>query len=675
MPTFLLLLIVTAATALAQGNPDIVEPGNTRNCAPPNNEQWYRTDQTFTVDPNNTQTMYVNVEYKGFFKSTDGGKTWTILTNGIKAYGRQTDPNSPCYGEAPAVLVDPTNPNRVLLMNSGTNGYLTSLNSMAGGIFESLDGGKSFHQFIQPWMNTYTTSAGVFQPGDPKVFYYGSSAAPASYTEADPNKLFVTKGVVYKTPDGGNTWTELPTGLVPFVGATGIFIDLENPKSLLVSTYAAARVATGRQADPASQLGLMRSSDGGLTWQRVTSLPANYSPVIQGWSAPLKSTHVYLITQAPGDFPPANYFTTDFGITFRASSRYLDVVSYDPLDATGNHLLGFTWQGTSGPAPRTLFQSNDAGATWQPWGTLPTDIVDPADKKTLPSRIVFDPKDRTVVYMSGGGGHVWKTTNAGSTWQTLLDYTKLPDYFWTGGPAVSVASVVNAADFSSQLAANTWVAIRGTNMTTTTRVWASTDFTDTTLPTQLDKVQVKVGGQPAYVEYVSPGQINALLPASTPEGATTLQVVLNGIASVPTAITIGSAAPALFAWGSDKGHNYAIATHLDYSLIAPAGEYPGAATPARPGETVLFYVNGMGATSPGTPEGQIPSGLLEATVGFEMQIGGSRVADLKAYLVGAGLYQIAAVLPASLPDGEATVQILTNRGRNSDGKTTLFISR
>ncbi len=671
----LLLFILVADSALAQGNPDIVEPGNTRNCAPPNNEQWYRTDQTFTIDPNNTQTMYVNAEYKGFFKSTDGGKTWSILTNGIKAYGRQTDPNSPCYGEAPAVLVDPTNSNRILLMNSGTNGYLTSFNSMSGGIFESLDGGKSFHQFIQPWMNTYSTSAGVFQPGDPKVFYYGSSAAPASYAEADPNKIFVTKGVVYKTSDGGNTWTELPTGLVPFVGATGIYIDADNPKSLMVSTYAAARAATGRQADPAAQLGLIRSSDGGLTWTRVTSLPVNYSPVILGSSAPQKSTHVYLITQAPGEFTPANYFTTDFGITFKASSKYLDLVTYDPFDPLGNHMLGFAWQSTSGPAGRTLFESNDAGATWQPWGTLPTEIVDLTDKKTVVSRIVFDPKDRTIVYMSGAGAHIWKTTNSGATWQTLLDYTKLPDYLWTGGPAASVASVVNAADFSTQLAPNTWVAIRGTNIATTTRVWTAADFVGTTLPTQLDKVQVKVGGQPAYVEYVSPSQVNALLPATLPEGISQLQVVLNGIAGVPVPITIGPVAPAPFAWGSDKGHSYAIATHLDYSLIAPAAEYPGVATPAKPGETVLFYVNGMGPTSPGTPEGQTPSGLLENTIGFEMQIGGNRVANLKAYLVGAGLYQIAATIPANLPDGEASIQILSSRGRNSDGRTTISIAR
>ncbi|NDJ13716.1 MAG: hypothetical protein EBY17_21390 [Acidobacteriia bacterium] len=671
----LLLLLLTVATALAQGNPDIVEPGNTRNCSPPNNEQWYRTDHTFTVDPNNTQTMYVNVEYKGFFKSTDGGKTWAILTNGIKAYGRQSDPNSPCYGEAPAAFVDLSNSNRILLMNSGTNGTLTSTNSMAGGIFESLDAGKSFHQFIQPWMNTYTTSAGVFQPGDSKVFYYGTSAAPASYSEADPNKIFVTKGVVYKTSDGGNTWTELPTGLVPFVGATGIFIDTANPKALLVSTYAAARNATGRQADPASQLGLMRSSDGGLTWQRVTSLPTNYSPVILGWSAPLKSTNIYLITQAPGEFTPLNYFTTDFGLTFKPSSRYLDVVNYDPLDPTGNHMLGFTWQGNAGPPARTLFESNDAGATWKPWGTLPADITDPADKKTLPSRIVFDPKDRAVVYMSGAGGHVWKTTNAGTTWQTLLDYTKLPDYLWTGAPPASVASVVNAADFSPQLAPNTWVALRGTNLATTTRVWTAADFTGTALPTQLDRVQVKVGGQSAYIEYVSPDQVNVLLPATLPEGNTSLQLLLNGIAAVPANITLGPAAPAPFAWGADKGRNYAIATHRDYSLIAPAGEYPGVATPAKPGETVLLYVNGMGPTSPATPEGQTPSGLLETTIGFEMQIGGIQVTNLKAYLVAAGLYQIAVPLPSTLPDGEATVQILTNRGRSSDGKTTIFIAR
>ena len=60
LPVVFLLLV---RAAFGQGNPDIVAPGETRDCVA-SIEQWYRTDHTFAIDPNNTQVLYVNVEYE-----------------------------------------------------------------------------------------------------------------------------------------------------------------------------------------------------------------------------------------------------------------------------------------------------------------------------------------------------------------------------------------------------------------------------------------------------------------------------------------------------------------------------------------------------------------------------------------------------------------------------------
>ena len=58
---------------------------------------------------------------------------------------------------------------------------------------------------------------------------------------------------------------------------------------------------------------------------------------------------------------------------------------------------------------------------------------------------------------------------------------------------------------SASVAPGSWIEIYGTNMAGDTRSWGSADFNGSDAPTSLDFVSVTVGGQPAYVAYMSPG--------------------------------------------------------------------------------------------------------------------------------------------------------------------------
>jgi type II secretory pathway pseudopilin PulG len=405
--------------APGQTNPDIVGFGQTFDCKPRSDQEYYRTDETFVIDPNDPMTMYVSVEYLGFHKSIDGGKTWKLLTNGIKAYGRNEDNNIPCYGEYPFAVIDPTNSNRVILAVSGAGGTTKDVNGLSSGIFESLDGGDSFKQMIDDDMNGYVSSIAL-DPNDPSVFYYGTNSSPASYLEADPNNIFVETGLVYKLEDG--KWTELPTGFNPYTGGTGIHINPANSKELVLFTMSAPKPQGGnRSVEGAAQMGVLRSNDAGKTWSATRPLPANYEAVIVHDVAP-NFKNMFVTPFTAGGASPKSFYSLDGGVTFKESSKFMDFIAYDTNDKDGKRLLGYAWQGTQGPAIQKLFESTDSGATWKEFGTLPAEIKNIGDKKTLISHIVWDPVDKNTFYMTGASGYVWKTTDNAKTWSVLLNY-------------------------------------------------------------------------------------------------------------------------------------------------------------------------------------------------------------------------------------------------------------
>ena len=113
-------------------------------------------------------------------------------------------------------------------------------------------------------------------------------------------------------------------------------------------------------------------------------------------------------------------------------------------------------------------------------------------------------------------------------------------------PYFQASGVQNSADFSSTFAPNTWVSIKGGALSATTRSWTIGDFTSQGLPTKLDNVGVTVNGRQTYVSYISPTQINFLLPVDLAIGPAELFATNNGLNSEPVAVMISNAAPAFF---------------------------------------------------------------------------------------------------------------------------------
>ena len=160
---------------------------------------------------------------------------------------------------------------------------------------------------------------------------------------------------------------------------------------------------------------------------------------------------------------------------------------------------------------------------------------------------------------------------------------------------------------------------------------------------------------PAYVYFISPGQLNVLAPDLSP-GPVNVTVTTPG-GSMSLSVTAGLYKPAFFAWPGSQP----VATRPDYSLAAKAGTFAGAATdPAKPGDVLILWATGFGPTSPAAPAGvAVPSDQAYATATMPSVT----IDNIPATVIGAalapgaaGLYQIAIQVPDSLADGDWPIQ-------------------
>jgi uncharacterized protein (TIGR03437 family) len=118
------------------------------------------------------------------------------------------------------------------------------------------------------------------------------------------------------------------------------------------------------------------------------------------------------------------------------------------------------------------------------------------------------------------------------------------------------------------------------------------------LPTKLDGVTVTVGGQEAYPDYISPGQINILVPGV---GLGPVQVSVTNSSGTSAAFTVTSSeyGPAFFVWPGGQ----AVATRQDFTWAVKNGTFSGATTAGgqagRSGDPMGHRVRAYHTASPG----------------------------------------------------------------------------
>ncbi len=158
-------------------------------------------------------------------------------------------------------------------------------------------------------------------------------------------------------------------------------------------------------------------------------------------------------------------------------------------------------------------------------------------------------------------------------------------------------------------------------------------------------VGVLINQIPADVYYVSPNQVNVLIPPSLIPGPAIVELENDGLYGPAIQITLAPAAPVLFQLDATP----VIATHGLEPLVTEA-------SPAQPGEIVVLYATGLGPTAPAALPNQIPefAASIVDLADFEVLLNGSAVDRRLVQYAGvtpgyAGLFQINLQLPDNCP--------------------------
>jgi len=234
-------------------------------------------------------------------------------------------------------------------------------------------------------------------------------------------------------------------------------------------------------------------------------------------------------------------------------------------------------------------------------------------------------------------------------------------------PSFTAADVQNAGSYLPDIAANTWVALKGSALSALPVTWA---VTGNPLPTTVGSVGVTVNGEAAPVSYASNMQINFLVPADIAPGPAQIQATNAGMTSASVTVTAQALAPSFFTIGTNTagGYTYVAATHADNTLIGPPGLISGVTTTAAaPGETIVLYGTGFGQTNPAIPNGQLVPTALDLVDWPTVYVDAMQGEVTFAGLVGPGLYQVNVTLPASLTSGDHFIVALLGEAGTQPG--------
>jgi uncharacterized protein (TIGR03437 family) len=243
--------------------------------------------------------------------------------------------------------------------------------------------------------------------------------------------------------------------------------------------------------------------------------------------------------------------------------------------------------------------------------------------------------------------------------------------------APTIGAVVSASAFGEfkSVSPGSWIEIYGSNLAVDTRSWTASDFTGVNAPTKLGGTSVNIGGQAAFIDYISAGQVNALVPSNVATGAEQITLTTAAGTSAPVTVTVNAVEPGLLAPASFNvnGTQYAAALFADGEYVLPAGAVASLnSQPAKPGDAIVLYGIGFGPVRPNIPAGQLAE-QASVLASFQISIGGTPASVAYAGLAPnyTGLYQFNLVVPSNASSGAMPLTFVVN---GVDGTQTLYIA-
>ena len=298
------------------------------------------------IHPNYPNTIYAGAACGGVFKSTDNGVSWTPI---FDVYG------TPSIG---ALAVHPNDPQ---ILYVGTGEANSSGDSYSGtGIYKSTNGGSTWtHMGLD---SSYHIGRIAINPQNPEIVYV-----------AVLGKLFGTNPErgLYKSTDGGATW-EQKLFISDSTACVDVALNPASPETVYVAMWERLRLPQRRKVGGLTS-GIWKSTNGGNTWtQLTTGLPAPADTVGRiGLSVSPSSPNILyaIYCDHPGDFMGV-YKSTNHGNSWTRTNDgalqgflggfgwYFGNIRVDPTDPNRVFVLGLD-----------LYRSTNGGSSWSEVGS------------------------------------------------------------------------------------------------------------------------------------------------------------------------------------------------------------------------------------------------------------------------------------------------------------------
>ncbi|MDE3102021.1 MAG: glycosyl hydrolase [Chloroflexota bacterium] len=246
------------------------------------------------------------------------------------------------------------------------------MGSTGGGVWKTADAGRYWQNVSDKYFTRASVGAIAVAPGDPNVVYVGTgeSCIRENVSHGDG---------VYKTTDGGRTWTNV--GLRETRNISTVCVDPRDADSVYVA-------ALGHAHGPNAERGVFRSRDGGATWQRVLFRD--------------ERTGAIDLSMDPNN------------------PRILYAAMWETVRLP--HTL------TSGGPGSGIFKTTDGGDTWTELTRkpgLPSGLLGKIGIAVAPSR-----PDRAYALIEAGEGGVFRSDDGGESWTRLSEDRSLRQRAW-----------------------------------------------------------------------------------------------------------------------------------------------------------------------------------------------------------------------------------------------------
>ncbi|MDP2899249.1 MAG: hypothetical protein Q8Q12_22155 [bacterium] len=347
--------------------------------------------------PDNPDIIYATDAWSGVNISVDGGRTWQPSNKGIVTRAGHSGDAIPVF----SLTIDPHNPDVIWIGTQNRRG-----------IFKSTDGGKTWVEKD----NGIVEREGIsfrglaVDPCDSNIVYAAAEISSFAWArkEVVGREFDLTKGVVYRTTDGGDNWEAIWRGdnLARY-----IWINPRDPDVIYVSTGIFDREAAN--SDPRRNLpggvGLVKSTDGGHTWQTLGRANGLTNLYIGTLFMHPKNPDILLAGAGNNAYPEdaGVFLSTNGGKTWKNTLRGVNIhsVEFALSDPRVAYAAGI----------EAVYRSQDGGSTWRrvtqgdSWGP-------PGIQAGFPIDVQVDPRDANRLFANNYGGGNFLSEDGGRTW-------------------------------------------------------------------------------------------------------------------------------------------------------------------------------------------------------------------------------------------------------------------